>query len=51
MKNNVIALSPFSIAYKRFLKKFPNLKKEFTELEKTLTAEPKTGESLGGWIV
>jgi hypothetical protein len=50
MKNNVIALSTFSTAYKRFLKKFPNLKTEFSELEKILTAEPKTGESLGAGL-
>jgi hypothetical protein len=50
MKINVIPLSPFSTAYKRFLKKFPSLKKEFIELEKTLTAEPKTGESLGAGL-
>lgn len=50
MKNNVIVLSTFTSAYKRFSKKFPSLRDEILELEETLLKTPRTGESLGSGL-
>lgn len=47
MSNNVIPLSSFIKNYKRFSKKFPNLKNELEILEEELTKNPEMGESLG----
>jgi hypothetical protein len=45
--NNIIALSSFNSDYKRFIKKFPNLKSELESLELELSNNPKLGQDLG----
>lgn len=47
MSNQIIPLHSFVIAFKRFNKKFPNLKNDFLALEKELLLNPKQGEDLG----
>lgn len=50
MSNQIIPLHSFVIAFKRFNKKFPNLKNDFLELEKELLINPKQGEDLGAGL-
>jgi hypothetical protein len=45
--NNIIALSSFIKGYKRFIKKFPNLKSELEQLQNELLLNPNLGEDLG----
>lgn len=47
MSYNVTATPKFQRAYKRLVKKFPSLKKEFAALIKTLGQQPDTGTPLG----
>src|SRR5262245_165108 len=47
MTNNIIVLPTFANAFKRFVKKFPSLKRELLELKQILLEKPTTGESLG----
>jgi hypothetical protein len=50
MINQVIPLHSFAIAFKRFNKKFPNLKNDFLNLERELLHNPKLGEDLGSGL-
>lgn len=47
MSTNIIPVSSFISAFKRFYKKFPSLKNDFLQLELVLLENPKQGESLG----
>ena len=50
MINQIIPLHSFVTAFKRFNKKFPNLKNDFLDLEKELLKNPKQGEDLGAGL-
>lgn len=50
MINQIIPLHSFVTAFKRFNKKFPNLKNDFLDLEKELLKNPKLGEDLGAGL-
>ena len=45
--NSIIALSSFIKGYKRFVKKFPNLKNELEKLEENLKLNSQIGQDLG----
>ena len=47
MINQIIPLYSFVIAFKRFNKKYPSLKRDFLILENELLLNPKIGEDLG----
>jgi hypothetical protein len=50
MANQVIATPYFESRLKKFLKKFPSLKAELLQLERTLLANPEEGNKLGAGI-
>lgn len=50
MINQIIPLQSFVTAFKRFNKKFPNLKNDFLVLESELLLNPKLGEALGSGL-
>ena len=50
MNNQIVPLHSFVVAFKRFNKKFPNLKNDFLALEKELLINPKQGEDLGSGL-
>jgi mRNA-degrading endonuclease RelE of RelBE toxin-antitoxin system len=43
MKNEIVTLPIFDVRYKRYLKKFPSLESEISELKKQLLENPKSG--------
>ncbi|TCO11019.1 addiction module toxin RelE [Natronoflexus pectinivorans] len=50
MENRVFRTSVFDKRYSRFLKKFPSLKNDLSELEVELTMNPTIGKSLGNGL-
>jgi hypothetical protein len=50
MANKIIPTPYFESRLKKFLKKFPSLANELTELEETLLAHPQTGKDIGAGI-
>ncbi len=47
MKNKILVTPTFENRYKKFLKKYPSLKDELSELESELIENPSVGTSLG----
>ena len=47
MTNKVIATPLFNSRFKKFIKKFPSLGQEITQLEKVLLSDPHAGINLG----
>lgn len=47
MKYEVVTIPHFDRLFKKLAKKYPSLKDDLTQLIKILSAEPKTGVSLG----
>jgi len=47
MSYNVLSISPFDKQLKRLSKKYPSLKKEFSELIEALETNPEQGTALG----
>ena len=47
MSYNVLAIPPFDRQLKRLAKKYPSLKKEYSQLVDDLQLKPKLGVSLG----
>jgi mRNA-degrading endonuclease RelE of RelBE toxin-antitoxin system len=47
MSYNVLSIPPFDKQLKRLAKKFPSLKKDFTQLVKSLEQNPLQGTPLG----
>ena len=47
MSYKILTIPPFDKQLKRLVKKYPSLKKEFTEFVKSIKTNPEQGEGIG----